>query len=278
MLKNRKLLIDKDCPMCNLYGKCFIKIGLMEKNTVAPYQTVPDFYASQIDMHRAKNEIALFDTDTSKTLYGIDAMIEIVTHNNIFLKKILHSSFIYTFLLSLYRFISYNRKVIYPTAKVESLRDCTPDLSKKYRWFYIIFVAIFTAIILNRFALHLNTQLGWEHNWVREFYICFGQVAWQGIAISFFKKEKTLAYLGNMSTVSMIGGILLLPVLLINFYFPLSWLGLLIGFGGVVSIMLYEHIRRCKLLGISLGMTVSWVVFRMVVLGVILFFALNLAM
>lgn len=270
MLKNRKLLIDKDCPMCNIYGKCFSKIGLIDKNTVSPYQTIHDFYANQIDMERAKNEIALLDTENFTTHYGIDAMIEIVAHGSVFLKKILHSQLIYAFLLRLYRFISYNRKVIYPTLEKEKARDCTPDLNKKYRWAYIIFVAVFTGLVLNQFAFHLNARLGWEHNWVREFIICFGQIGWQMAAISFFKKDKTLEYLGNMSTVSMIGGLLLLPVLLVNSYFSISLIGLVALFGIVVSIMLFEHLRRCKLLGVPLVITISWVGFRTIVLGIIL--------
>ncbi len=270
MLKNRKLLIDKDCPMCNIYGKCFSEIGLIDKNTISPYQTIHDFYANQIDMERAKNEIALLDTETATTHYGIDAMIEILAHHSTLFKKFLYSQLIYAFLLRLYRFISYNRKVIYPTLKNENLRDCTPEVNTKYRWFYIIFVAIFTGLVLNQFAFHLNARLGWEHTWVREFLICFGQIGWQLVAISFFKKNKRLDYLGNMSTVSMIGGILLLPVILVNYYFPISLIGLTSMFGIVVSIMLVEHIRRCKLLDVPFAMTISWVGFRTVVLGIIL--------
>lgn len=271
MLKNRKLLIDQDCPMCKIYGNCFTKIGLVDGDTVAPYQTISQNHTAHIDMERAKNEIALLDTTTSTTQYGIDAMIEIVAHRSTFLKSILRSTIVYAFLLRLYRFISYNRKVIYPTATTpSSARDCTPDLNKKYRWIYIVVVAMLTGLILNQYVFYLNAILGWEHNWMREFYICFGQVAWQIIAIRFFNKKKTLEYLGNMSTVSMIGGILLLPVLLFHYFFTLPLVGLLGAFTAVVGIMFFEHIRRCKLLDISLGMTASWVSYRTVVLAIIL--------
>ena len=270
MLKNNKLLIDKDCPMCCIYGKCFTKFGLIDKQTVTPYQTIGENYASQIDMEKAKTEIALFDSSTATTTYGIDAMIKIVTNGNSFLTKVLHSKFIYAFLLRLYRFISYNRKVIYPTAKEKGVRACVPEVSHKYRWTYILWVAVITGIILNQYAFHINTAFELEHNWIREFYICFGQIAWQLGAIYFFRKEKALEYLGNMSTVSMIGGILLLPILWLNSIFEFHVLGLLGGFMIVVGIMFFEHIRRCKLLGLPIWMTVSWVTYRTVVLGIIL--------
>ena len=272
MLENNKLLIDKDCPMCCIYGKCFTKFGLIDEKTVAPYQTIESNYTSQIDMNRAKTEIALFNDNTATTIYGIDAMIKIVANGNKLLTKILHSKIVYAFLLRLYRFISYNRKVIYPTATEKGVRTCVPELNYKYRWMYILFVTIFTGIVLNQYAFHINTAFGLAHNWMREYYICFGQIAWQFAAVSFFKKEKYLEYLGNMSTVSMIGGILLLPVLWLNGIFEFHVLGLLAAFMMIVGVMFLEHIRRCKLLGLPIWMTASWVTYRTVVLAIILFF------
>jgi len=271
MLENNKLLIDKDCPMCCIYGKCFTKFGLIDEQTVAPYQIIENHYASQIDMKRAKTEIALFDHNTATTTYGIDAMIKIVANGNSSITRFLHSRFIYAFLLRFYRFISYNRKVIYPTAPEKGIRTCVPELSRKYRWTYILFVAIFTGIILNQYAFHVNTAFGLEHNWIREYYICFGQIIWQLGVIYIFKKEKALEYLGNMSTVSMIGGIILLPILWLNSIFKIHVFGLLAAFMGVVGIMFFEHIRRCKLLGLPIWMTASWVTYRTFVLAIILF-------
>ncbi len=270
MLQNHKLLIDKHCPMCKVYGKGFTQCGLVDADTVSYYQTVADTYAQHIDMERAKNEIALYETTTTQTTYGIDAMIKIVSNGNDAFRKFLHSSLVYPFLLRLYRFISYNRKVIYPTAPQVSERDCTPEVNVKYRWLYILMVAVFTGVVLNQFAFYVNTGFGFEHNWVREYIVCFGQIAWQLIAISFVSKDKVLDYLGNMSTVSMIGGLLLLPLLLVNQLVMLSPLVLLAYFVGVVGLMFLEHIRRCKLLGVSLNMTASWVTYRMIVLGIIL--------
>lgn len=269
MLTNHKLLIDKHCPMCNIYGKCFTKIKLVDAQTVSPYQNTRENYAQNIDMERAKNEIALYNIDSTQTIYGIDAMIKIVSHQRPRLHKLLHSTIVYAFLLRLYRFISYNRKVIYPTAPKNNERDCTPQVNTKYRWFYILFVAIFTGIVLNNFIFYINMALDLPHNWVREYIVCFGQIAWQFIAISLLSRTKTLDYLGNMSTVSMIGGLLLLPLLAVNLFTPLSPIIFVCYFFLVVSIMLVEHIRRCKLLGVSLKMTGSWILYRITVLAVI---------
>jgi len=271
MLKNNKLLIDQDCPMCCIYGKCFTKLEWVDQETLNPYQVIADHEAEGIDMDRAQNEIALKDQTTGTTVYGIDAMIKIVAHGNKGFDNLLNSSLVYGFLKRLYNFISYNRKVIYPTATNPALRKCHPGLNLKHRWAYILLVALLTGVILNSFVWHINMGFGLEHNWSREYYICFGQVIWQMAAIRLIAKEKTLDYLGNMSTVSLIGGLMLLPVLGLNALFHFPPLVLILLFGTIVSFMLLEHIRRCRLLGIPLTMTISWLLYRSMVLGLVLY-------
>jgi len=84
-------------------------------------------------------------------------------------------------------------------------------------------------------------------------------------------KKKLMDYLGNMMTVSMIGGILLLPALLIHRLFPAmpaaffpAW------FIVVVGIMLLEHMRRTKLLGLNIIPSATWILYRLLVLALIL--------
>ncbi len=270
MLTHKKLLIDKDCPLCNLYGNCFTKFKFVDNQTINYYQSIEEKYAQNIDMERAKNEIALYDIISKKSVYGLDALIDIIAHKNYWLKQVLQLPLIYHFLLYIYRFISYNRKVIYPSQEIASERNCIPDLNIKYRWLYILFVAGFTGWVLNTFTLNLMFSLGLEHNWYRELLICLGQVIWQGVAVSFIAPTKIHEYLGNMSSVSLMGGILLLPYLLLNAYLSMSiWIALS-TFLLIVGFMFFEHIRRCKILGIPLIMTVSWVTFRLVVLVILI--------
>ena len=66
MLKNNKLLIDKNCPMCRIYGKGFTKLKLVDDQTVIDYQTAEEKIFAQIDQERAKSEVALYDTVSGK--------------------------------------------------------------------------------------------------------------------------------------------------------------------------------------------------------------------
>lgn len=270
MLVNNKLLIDNDCPMCKAYGSCFIAFKMVDKDTISPYQTTDSSLIKNVDLKRAKNEIALHDTNSNKTLYGLDALIKIITQKNEHLKKI--AAFMYPFFLRCYKLISFNRKVIYPTSKITEGRDCTPDFNLKYRIAYIILVALFTGLILQKYAGLIYFSIGWESNKLQEIAICFGQILWQYFAFHIISKDRVnvLEYLGNMSTVSLIGGILLLPILIVHSFVGLSvWL--LIGyFVAVVSIMFLEHIRRCKLKNFPGSLSMSWVLYRMLILSITL--------
>ncbi len=279
MLENSKLLIDEDCPLCTAYGAGFTYFKLIDPETICPYQRAQEAVVQHIDTERACHEIALYDATTQSTRYGIDAMIGIVAHQKLWLQTLLHHPVCYRPLRQLYRFISYNRKVIYPGAPqpgapqpeaAPEVRSCNPPLHRTYRWLYILLVALFTGVVLNRFAYLVNT--GWEmaHNPWREYFVCFGQVVWQGAAVWLISKERVHEYLGNMSTVSLVGALLLLPLLLTASVTTLSPWVLLGYFSLVVGGMLLEHLRRCRLLGLPLVMSASWVAFRTVVLLIIL--------
>lgn len=256
--------------MCKVYGNTFQALKWVDEDTLAPYQTIDADHAAHIDMARAKNEIALFDIDAKKTVYGLSAFLKILGHNRPLVDRVLNAPIIHPFLEKLYAFISYNRKVMYPTVRLEGERDCTPDVHLTYRWAWIILVAIVTGLILNSLIFQVNAHFGLAHNWTREFVVCFGQIAWQGAAVLIMKKEQALDYLGNMSTVSFLGGIALFPLVLSRFFMPIDPLWIAFYFMIVVTFMFFEHVRRCKMLGLPFLMTISWVTYRTIVLAIIL--------
>jgi hypothetical protein len=136
----------------------------------------------------------------------------------------------------------------------------------KYRLLYVAFVAIFSSIVLYHYTQPINAVVGWQNHLGREFLICIGQILWQTIFLNRLLKGKLLDYLGNMMTVSMIGALLLLPMLFVKGIWPFYYLGYFIV---VVSFMLWEHIRRSKILKIGYLPTISWVIYRVVALGII---------
>jgi len=272
MIREHKLLIDKQCPMCQVYGRAFVKTGLLDEDSICAYQETPLSSDIQVDFDKARDEIALYDSNSGKTSYGLHTLVKIISQEHPFMNRMLNRNIIFKPLNVLYKFISSNRKVIAPSKPIDGdPRVCEPSYSLSNRIAYIIFVALVTAVIVNAYTFHLFPHFGWTSDIKTELMICFGQVLWQGIAISLIDIKNRMNYLGNMSTVSMIGGILLLPLLLILSFIAPPLPVLLFLFFMVIGIMFFEHIRRCKLLNISLWMTVSWVSFRTVALAILIY-------
>lgn len=270
MLKNHKLLIDQNCPMCEAYGKGFTKLGYVDKSTIVPYQTVSHDILNKIDREKAKSEIALFDENSASTLYGIDAFLAILFSNKKRVFRLLSIRPIYLILKFFYRLISFNRHIIVSSRQSIGVRECVPKVNKFYRWIYIFSTALITALIMSTYVLKLDTTLGRVSIPWQEFYICLVQIVWQYVCLTILNKNKRLDYLGHMASVSMMGAFLLLLVLLVDFIIPLESIALICSFFMVVFIMFLAHIKRVKRLGMSYAVTVSWIAYRSIVLGLIL--------
>lgn len=263
-LKNHTLIYDNECPMCNIYSKGFIKCGMLDENGREAFTDLSFKNKDLIDFNRAKNEIALVDHEKSKVIYGLDSLLLIIGNSFPVLEKTARIKPLYWFFKKLYSFVSYNRKQIIPSAKDRHEEACVPDFNLKYRLAYMAFVIFFSGYILSIFSPKLGLNL--TQNFWRELAICSGQMIWQALFLKTYLKDKIWNYLGNMMTVSLIGTLLLIPALFLNINENVS----VIYFGTIVFIMLLEHLRRCRILKLNLLPTISWVVFRITVLVILI--------
>jgi len=263
-LKNHTLIYDNECPMCNIYSQGFIKSGMLDDSGREAFTEVSFKNKNLIDFNRAKNEIALVDHTKNKVIYGLDSLLIIIGTSFPLLEKIARIKPLYWFFKKLYSFISYNRKQIIPSANGSSAAACIPDFNLKYRLAYISFVVLFSSYVLSIFTSKSGLDL--NPNFTREFAICLGQIFWQTLFLKRYLKEKLWDYLGNMMTVSLVGTLLIIPALFLN----LNTISSVTYFGVVVFIMFLEHLRRCKILQLNLLPTISWMIFRMTVLGIII--------
>ncbi|WP_025142188.1 hypothetical protein [Pedobacter jeongneungensis] len=266
-LKNHVILFDNECPMCYAYTKAFVKTGMLAQDGREAYQEIPQNICPLVNKQRAANEIALINTETGEVTYGIQSLFKIIAHAMPFFKPLfLFSPFVYL-MRKLYAFISYNRKVIIPAAVKEN--TIQPTFKLHYRIAYLLFTWLITAYLLTAYA-HLLTDFVPLGNKYREYFICGGQLFFQGAIISFYQKEKLWDYLGNMMTISFAGSLLLLPIIMLAKYFSFSSLFFLLYFLMVAGLMFLEHIRRSKLLKLGWLMSISWALYRLIVLGLIL--------
>jgi len=268
-LQNHVILFDNECPMCYAYTKTFIQTGMLDKNGREAYQNMPANICPLVDRQRAANEIALVNTLTGEVTYGIQSLFKIIGHAlPIFKTLFSFGPFVY-FMQKFYAFISYNRKVIIPAKpKTNAIQ---PGFKLQYRLIYLLFTWLVTAYILTAYA-HLLTRFVPLGTSYREYLICGGQMFFQGIIILIYRKDKLWDYLGNMMTISFAGAILLLPVLTAAHYFHLDPILFILYFLIVAGLMLLEHLRRSKILNLGWAMSISWVLYRLIVLILILLF------
>ncbi len=265
-LKNYSLVYDENCPLCRAYSQTFVNAGILEKKGRKSYQTMSGETCTLLDLKRAKNEIALINNSTGEVTYGIDSIITMVVRGLPFLKPTLTFAPIYSLLKRAYAFISYNRKIIMPTT--EGSDTCIPDFNLKYRLSFLVFSWLITSLVLTNYSLHLTTLP--PTNMLREFLICGGQIVFQMLMLWFIPFEKRMNYLGNMMTVSLAGSILLLIGIGLGNLFSFGTEFYLIFFIVTVLMMFFEHIRRCKLLHLNSIPTLTWTIYRMIILLILL--------
>jgi hypothetical protein len=269
-LKDHIILYDAECPMCKLYTNAFTKTGMLDTTGRAAYQDMPEAACPYVDRQRAVNEIALFNTKTGEVNYGIQSLFKVIA-NSFPIFKSLFSFGPFLFLMSkVYAFISYNRRVIIP-ADIKDDDNFQPTFKLKYRIVYLIFTWLVVGFILTFYARLLTgfVPLGNDY---REYFICGGQIIFQGIIVSFYAPGKRWEYLGNMMTISFAGALLLTPILLISHFTHLFPIVYPLYFMGVAGLMFLEHIRRTKLLHLGWLLTISWVIYRIAILILILKF------
>jgi predicted DCC family thiol-disulfide oxidoreductase YuxK len=268
ILKDHVLLFDAQCPLCTAYSQTFVKRGMLDKNGRQAFQEMSEETCIYIDKNRARNEIALVNTVNGSVYYGIDSIFKIMETRYILLKPLFAFPPFYWMMKKIYAFISYNRKVMVPGKKKED--TCVPDLQVNYRIAYLLFTWIIASLILTTYSGLLSGLIP-SSKFHREFIICGGQIIFQATVIRFIAKGKVLDYLGNMMTISFAASLILLLVVGFGKMFsvinPLSYAAC---FMLVVAAMLTEHIRRMKRLGISFFASISWVIYRIIVLTIIL--------
>jgi hypothetical protein len=268
-LANQTLLYDADCPLCRVYTTGFIQMGMLDENGKKPYCQLTEIEQGFVDIKRAANEIALVDYQNKTVLYGIDSLLKVIGFSFPWIEKIGNYKPVKFGLKKLYSFISYNRKVIIPnTEKTEIKLQCVPDFNFKYRSIYIGFAGIITVLVLFNFSNLISVFP--KTSIFREIFLAFGQIAFQLVFLSKYNRQTQINYIGNLMTVSLIGSLFLIPILILNNCFKINEIYSLIWFGFAVFFMFFEHSRRIKILNLPFYLSITWVIYRIIAFFLIL--------
>ncbi|MGZ4053567.1 MAG: hypothetical protein ACXVPU_05785 [Bacteroidia bacterium] len=139
-----------------------------------------------------------------------------------------------------------------------------------YKILVMLLCIAITAASLNQFARLIQHLITIKYDWKFELSMVIGQLIFQ-FPFIFRKtvKQKTDYYF-NMLIVSMIGSVMLLPLITFNHFYLLSDLVNVIYFFAVVMFMFFEHKRRVKKLELPWYISYTWVLYRFLILIFIL--------
>lgn len=133
----------------------------------------------------------------------------------------------------------------------------------------VICVAV-TAITLSQYAQLIQHLIATNYGWLVELCMIIGMLFFQYPFI--YKKGRNLKlnYYFNMLLVSLIGSVLLFPLLILNFYSKYSDTFNLLYFFIVVLIIFFDHKRRVAALELPVIISYTWVLYRFFILIFIL--------
>ena len=141
------------------------------------------------------------------------------------------------------------------------------------RYIVVMLISIgITAYTLSRFSILIQSLLSIPYDWKIEMAIVTGQIIFQ---VPFIWKKSTfeiIRYQYNMLLISLLGSILLWPIIAINEWQIQSHTANLIYFFSVVTIMFLVHVQRVKKLELPTYLCFTWVLYRLIILPFIVEF------
>lgn len=139
-----------------------------------------------------------------------------------------------------------------------------------YKITIMLLCIVITAATLNQFAKLIQHLITIKYDWKFELFMVIGQLVFQFPFIYKKTAEEKLDYYHNMLIVSMIGSVLLLPLIIFNHFYLLSSTINILYFFAVVLFMFFEHKRRVYLLCMPSHISYTWVLYRFLILIFIL--------
>lgn len=135
-----------------------------------------------------------------------------------------------------------------------------------YGLLYIIFIVSVTTFALSNFSRIVAIYLSISYNWLFELGMVVGQILFQWMFLFKYSFPTKLTYAYHLLTVSFIGSLLLLPLLLVHQLYPISTIIALGYFFSVVIFMFINHRGRVIQLRLPKFICYTWVLYRLLIL------------
>ena len=122
------------------------------------------------------------------------------------------------------------------------------------------------AFTLSQYAVLIQHLLTIKYNWLFELIMVLGMLLFQLIFIYKNNRSKILDYFSKMLLVSLIGSILIWPLLIINNYYNLSDIINVMYFFFVVTIMFFIHKNIVTKMKFAFYLSYTYILYRFIVL------------
>lgn len=138
------------------------------------------------------------------------------------------------------------------------------------RILYQLFAIVFTAFILNIYSGYLQQFISIQYSFYFELAMVIGQLIFQSTFLWKQPFNVKLKYWFHLLTVSLLGSLLLLLFIGLKYLVNLSPYIALFYFLCVVVFMFLEHKRRVALLKLPWYLSLTWLLYRSLILIYIL--------
>ena len=244
---NQILLYDDYCPLCAWYSGLFVKYKLLAPENRQPFSTASETLLSLIDFEKGRNEIPLVDPVNGTVLYGLDALLSILGKPFPLIEKIGKIKPLHWLLTKLYKFVSYNRKVVVARKCGTGRIDCSPEFNIPYR--LLLVLLSLTIMILSIGAVHSTILSHISFYTITKAQLLIATLIITSIsyASAFISpRRKTIEFFGQASMLTILTVLFLIPLLLLNNFINLpGWL--VLSYLGFVAIVIgKEYFRRMQ--------------------------------
>ncbi|MCC6287842.1 MAG: DUF393 domain-containing protein [Chitinophagaceae bacterium] len=250
-MKQKLLIYDDNCPLCAWYSNLFVQYGLLQPEERKPFSTIDHDILVKIDFDKAKDEIPYVDTASGNVLYGIDALVAILSAKMPWLPAVTKVKPVNWFLRKLYKLISYNRKVIVAKKCGKGDIDCAPSFNVFYRLLFLVLSLAFNSAMvypIHRYilsAIPVYTKSFYEVETAHFILVVLNYT----LAFT-LPAKKAFEYLGQVNMLALETVLLLLPLIPLLAYFSSALWIVCLYFLLLTIFIISEYLRRMNYAGI----------------------------
>jgi hypothetical protein len=243
------LIYDNTCPVCSGYTRLFVKMGLLAKSGRRSFSEIEPEILEMVDNAHCKNEIPLVNLSSHEVKYGIEAMVTLLEQKYPRAGRVCRITPVNWFLRKLYKFISYNRRVIVAPKESKGF-NCAPDFNLHYRLLFMLVFLVFNTIMLYPVHIYVLQHSYFNGANMRRFQqLHLALVAVNIISAFTLVRKNCIEYLGQVNMLALIVLLLLIPLTVINHSHQLPEWSVNAFLCGLALFTLNEYIRRMKYAG-----------------------------